>query len=39
VRIFDEHSGPDGIAVCHSRFLWKASSTQSASQVRQISHS
>jgi hypothetical protein len=39
VRIFDEHGGPDGVAVCHSRFLWKASLTQSASQVRQISHS
>jgi hypothetical protein len=38
-RIFAEHGGPDGVAVCHSRFLWKASSTQSASQVRQISHS
>jgi hypothetical protein len=24
VRIFDEHGGPDGVAVCHSRFLWKA---------------
>ena len=37
-RIFEEHGGLDGVAVCHSRFLWKASSTRSASQVRQISH-
>src|SRR2546423_1778634 len=23
-RIFDEHGGPDGVTVCHNRFLWKA---------------
>ena len=23
-RIFAEHGGPDGVAICYSRFLWKA---------------